>query len=71
MEHDLATEQQMLLEKTSEVVVLCLCFAESFHFRLRFKGFVNKISHSLYPNKYLLLNCLAYFQHTNIKRKDI
>ena len=51
MEHDLATEQQMLLEKTSEVVVLCLCFAESFHFRLRFKGFVNKISHSLYTNK--------------------
>ena len=27
------------------------CFAESFHFCLRFKGFVNKISHSLYANK--------------------
>ena len=26
-------------------------FAESFHFHLRFKGFVNEISHSLYTNK--------------------
>ena len=48
MGHDLVTEQQKLLEKTSEVVVLCLCFAESFYFRLRFKGFVNKISYSIY-----------------------
>ena len=31
--------------------VLILCFAESFHCCLRFKGFVNKISHSLYTNK--------------------
>ena len=27
------------------------CFAKSFHFCLKFKGFVNKISHSLYPKK--------------------
>ena len=27
------------------------CFAESFHFHLRYKGFVNKISHLLYTNK--------------------
>ena len=26
-------------------------FAKSFHFRLRFKGFVNKISHLLYTRK--------------------
>ena len=32
-------------------LVLVLCFAESFHFCLRFKGFVNKIRHSLYANK--------------------
>ena len=72
MGHDLVTEQQKLLEKTSEVVVLCLCFAESFHFRLRFKGYVNKINHLLYTNKqyqYLLENYLAYFQYSNIKRK--
>ena len=29
----------------------CCGFAESFHLRLRFKGFVNKISDSLYTNK--------------------
>ena len=49
------------------------CFAKSFHFHLRFKGFVNKISHSSYTNKYyryLLENYLAYFQHTNIKWKQ-
>ena len=48
-----------------------VCFEESFHFRL--KGFVNKISHSLYTNKwykYVLENYLAYFQYTNIKRKE-
>ena len=55
--------------------ILCIscCFAESFHFCLRFKGFVNKISHSLYTTtqyRYLLENYLAYFQHTNIKRKE-
>ena len=27
------------------------CFGESFHFHLRFKGFVNKIRHLLYTNK--------------------
>ena len=32
-------------------LVRVLCFAESFHFCLRFKGFVNKIRHSLYTNK--------------------
>ena len=44
----------------------------SFHFRLRFKGYVNKINHLLYTNKqyqYLLENYLAYFQYSNIKRK--
>ena len=47
------------------------CFAESFHFCLRFKGFFSKISHSFYTNKlYFLENYLAYFQHTNIKRKE-
>ena len=49
------------------------CFVKSFHFPLRFKGFVNKISHSLYTNKYyeyLLENYLACFQSTNIKRKE-
>ena len=52
---------------------LPLCFAESFHFHLKFKRFVNKISHLLYTNKqykYLLKNYLAYFQHTNSKRKE-
>ena len=37
-----------------------------------FKGFVNKISHSLCTNKqyrYLLENYLAYFQYASIKRK--
>ena len=29
---------------------LTRCLEESFHFHLRFKGFVNKISHSLYTN---------------------
>ena len=33
------------------LIPLISCFAESFHFCLRFKGFVNKRSHSLYSNK--------------------
>jgi hypothetical protein len=48
------------------------CFAKSFHFRFWFKGFVNKINHSFYTNKYskyLLENYRAYFQYTNIKRE--
>ena len=32
----------------SQFLCQSCCFAESFHFHLRFKGFVNKISHSLY-----------------------
>ena len=47
-------------------------FAKSFHFHLRFKGFVNKISHLLYTDKqykYLLENYLVYFQYANTKRK--
>ena len=52
------------------------CFAKSFHFRLRFKGFVNKTRHLLYTDKqykYLLENYLLYLQCTNIRReiKDI
>ena len=50
---------------------MCVCFEESFHFRL--KGFVNTISHMLYTNKwykYVLENFLAYFQYTNVKRKE-
>ena len=39
-------------------------FAESFHFHLMLKGFVNKISYLLYTIY------LAYFQHTNIKRTE-
>ena len=40
-----------------------LCFTKSFHFCLRFKEFVNKISHLLYTNKQyrcLLENYLWY-----------
>ena len=33
------------------VPLISCCFAESFHFCLRFKGFVNKRSHALYSNK--------------------
>ena len=59
--------------KESDWSDLACGFVESFHFLLRFKGFANKISHSLYSNKqykYLLENYLVYFQYTNLKRKQ-
>ena len=59
--------------KESDWSDLACGFVESFHFLLRFKGFINKISHSLYSNKqykYLLENYLVYFQYSNLKRKQ-
>ena len=49
------------------------CFVESFHFHHRFKGFINKMSYSLYTNKQykcLLENYLTYFQYAITKRKE-
>ena len=56
---ELAKEIQKCLNyKSVKICVNCwifisiyLCFTKSFHFCLRFKGFVNKINHFLYTNK--------------------
>ena len=47
-------------------------FTKSFHFCLRFKGFVNKISHLLYTNKqyqYLLKITYLTFSALTLKEK--
>ena len=48
----------------------CTCFTQSFHFHLRFKGFVNKISHSLYTNNSNIRECTySTFNILTLKEK--
>ena len=63
------TEETRIERDTAGNILFC----QKFSFHLSFKGFVNKINHSLYTNtqyKYLLENYLTYFQYTNFKRKE-
>ena len=51
---------------------LTRCLEESFHFHLRFKGFVNELSHLLYTDKqYLSENYPVYFNTLMLKEKKI